>query len=337
MEQYIGMDAHSKTSVFVVLNSKGQELQSKRINTSEGEIVKFLQNLKGKKHLTFEESQLSRWLHVVIKDQVDELVVCNPSFIAKRSGPKNDYLDAHHLAQQLRGGFLSPVFHDDSQLSDLRKIVSSYEDLIADLVRIKNRFKAHYISRGISVKGKKVYKDTDKIKELDPASQFVARQQILQIAALEQMREVFKERFEKNMENIREIEVLATIPGISAIRANIIAAAVCDPRRFANKNKFWSYCMLVKHDRQSDGRSYGKVASFGKSNLKKVFMGATLDVMKKDCELRRGYELQRQKGLDPQAARKNLARRLAAISLALMKTGKSYQENRTKAKSKNLN
>jgi hypothetical protein len=105
MDYYIGMDAHSKTSMFVVLNGKGQETKSQRINTSENEITKFLRSLKGKKHLTFEESQLSRWLHVVLKDQVDELIVCNPCFIAKKRGPKNDYSDAHHLAQQLRGGF----------------------------------------------------------------------------------------------------------------------------------------------------------------------------------------------------------------------------------------
>lgn len=102
MEHYIGMDAHSKTSMFVVVDPKGKETQALRINTSETEILKFIGSLKGKKHLTFEECQLARWLHVVIKDQVDDLVVCNPCFIAKRKGPKNDYLDALHLAQHLQ-------------------------------------------------------------------------------------------------------------------------------------------------------------------------------------------------------------------------------------------
>jgi hypothetical protein len=137
---YTGMDAHSKTCTFVVLNSKGQEVRKQRVNTSEIEIIKFVGSLKGIVHLTFEECQLSRWLHVLLKDEVDELIVCNPCFISKRTGPKNDYLDAFHLAQQLRGGFLTPVFHDDSFLSDLRKIVTSYENLNTDIVRAKNRY-----------------------------------------------------------------------------------------------------------------------------------------------------------------------------------------------------
>ena len=76
MEHYIGMDAHSKTSMFVVLNGKGQETKTQRINTSEKEITKFLNSLKGKKHLTFEESQLSRWLRS--ESGVEYEVILNP-------------------------------------------------------------------------------------------------------------------------------------------------------------------------------------------------------------------------------------------------------------------
>ena len=102
---------------------------------------------------------------MVLKDEVDELVVCNPCFIAKRKGPKNDYQDALHLAQQLRGGFLNPVFHDDTFLSDLRKIVTSYENVVADLIRTKCRYKALFTSRGILVDGRKIYSSNGKIIE----------------------------------------------------------------------------------------------------------------------------------------------------------------------------
>lgn len=337
MEHYIGMDAHSKTSMFVVLDPKGRETKALRINTSDGEILKFLGSLKGKKHLTFEECQLSRWLHVVIKDQVDELVVCNPCFIAKRKGPKNDYLDALHLAQQLRGGFLTPVFHDDSFLSDLRKIVTSYENLVSDLIRAKNRYKSLFTSRGICVKGTKIfYSDTKPIEELDKASQFVARKLLDQLQFLTDLKGEYKTAFEENVVTNSQIKALATLPGIGAVRANIIAAAVVDPKRFANKHKFWSYCMLVKHDQQSDGKSYGKVTIFGKMSLKNVFMSAAMQVLKKDCELRRYYEQQIANGRDQRAARKNLARKLAALSLAIMKSENPYREQEANAVATNL-
>jgi hypothetical protein len=105
MANYIGMDVHSKTCMFVVVNSAGKEIATARVNTSETEISKFIRSLRGRKSLTFEESQMSRWLHVFVKDEVDELIVCNPCFIPKRKGPKNDYqdngsTDVRHIGRQ---------------------------------------------------------------------------------------------------------------------------------------------------------------------------------------------------------------------------------------------
>ena len=327
MANYIGMDAHSKTSIFVVVNSRGQEIKNLRINSSESEILKFIRSLRGKKYLTFEESQMSRWLHVVIKDEVDQLLICNPCFVAKRKGPKNDYQDALHLAQQLRGGYLTPVFHDDSFLHDLRKVVASYENIVKDLAKTKCRFKALFTSRAILVPGTVIYTTNDKaIEQLDPTSQFVARSLLKQILFLTEAKAEYKTIFEGNAKFQISIKLLTTIPGIAAIRANIIAAAVVDPKRFPTKNKFWSYCMLVKHDQQSDGKSYGKVTAFGKISLKSVFMNAAMDGICSDGAFKQYYESQIAKGCDTTAAKKNLARLIAAISLAVMKTGKPYEE-----------
>lgn len=329
MEHYIGMDAHSKTCMFVVVNGRGQEIRSQRVNTSEVEILNFIGSLKGKKHLTFEECTFARWLHLLLKDQVDELVVCNPLFISKRKGPKNDYLDALHLAQQLRGGFLTPVFHEDSYLSDLRKVMASYENLTSDTIRAKCRFKALFTARGIPTPGQKIYSGVGTaIEKLDSTSQFVARRLLDQIQYFKDMKVEYINLFNKNIDEYPQIKILTTLPGISTVRANIIAAAVVDPRRFANKFKFWSYCMLVKHDRQSDGKSYGKVTIFGKKILKWVYMSAATDAIQNSGMCKEYYELQITEGVSPKAARKNVARKLAAITLAIMKTGKPYEEKR---------
>jgi transposase len=331
MSNYIGMDAHSKTCMFVVVNSQGKEIKQARVNSSEKEIQKFLGSLRGKKHLTFEECSMSRWLHVVTKDEVDELVVCNPCFIPKRKGPKNDYQDALHLAQQLRGGFLTAVFHDNTFLSDLRKVVASYENVVVDLMRAKCRFKALFISRAIPVSGSRIYKTNDSaISLLDPTSQFVARNLLKQIEFLAEAKLEYKRVFEGNTNFNNQIKLLTTIPGIAAVRANIIAGAVVDPKRFPNKYKFWSYCMLVKHDRTSDGKSYGKISTYGKISLKGLFMSAAADGICGSGAFRDYYDADIAAGKDPAAARKNLARKIAAISLAVMRTGKPYEEKLVK-------
>ncbi len=44
--KFIGMDAHSKTCFFVVMNKRGKVVARKRINTDEGNILGFIRSIK---------------------------------------------------------------------------------------------------------------------------------------------------------------------------------------------------------------------------------------------------------------------------------------------------
>ena len=329
MTHYIGMDAHSQTCTCVVVDKTGREILIRQIKTTESELLAFIRSIKskGKVALTFEECGISKWLHLLLYGEVDELIVCNPSYVSRRSGAKNDPADARHLAQQLRGGFLCAVFHEDNFFSDLRNIVSRYDDLVRDTVRLKNQYKALFRAEAKPTVGKGFFRDPDQITQLkSQTGQFVALGlfEHLKTAANEKKR--YQKYFLENIGIHSQIQALATIPGISEVRANIIAAIVCSPGRFATKYKFWSYCKLVRQDKQSDGRSYGKVTLPGNSMLKNVFMGAAESAIKHDCDLRQYYDSMMAKGLPHKAAKKNVARKIAAISLALMKSSKVYKE-----------
>jgi len=328
MPKYIGMDVHSKTCMFVVVDEKGKELIAQRVNTSEGEILKFVRSIPRKKALAFEESNLSKWLYPILKDEVDELVICNPAYVIRKPGPKNDYSDTVHLAQQLRGGFLSSVFHADHFFSELRTLVSAYEDVTRQITSEKNRYKALFRAQAQEASGKKIYRDLDRIQSLpNEVHQFVGRTLFDQIRLLEEIRADYVKQFEKYVKKYPEIQALTSLPGISTVRATMIAAIVISPDRFENKHKFWSYSMLVRHDRQSDGRSYGKVTIRANATLKTIFIGAAEKALEGDSSFRKYYDQLREKGLDHKAARKNVARKIAAISLAIMRTKKTYEED----------
>src|SRR3989338_3257393 len=175
MKNYIGLDAHSATSTFVNLDWEGNIISRTRVDTAEANLISFIRAQKGEKKLTFEQSHLSKWLYVVLKDEVDELTVCNPVYISKRSGPKNDYRDTHHMADELRCNHLTSVYHDDNEFIHMRALVSAYTDVVCEHVRVKNRYKALFRSEALPTKGIKIYSEPERIKELSrPVDHFIA-------------------------------------------------------------------------------------------------------------------------------------------------------------------
>lgn len=168
------------------------------------------------------------------------------------------------------------------------------------------------------------------MKQLSSRSaKFVAEKLFDQIEYLESEKAKYKEVFESNRKKYRPIRNLMTIPGISIIRANIIAAIVCQPARFENKHRFWGYCMLVRHIQVSGGKIYGNKRFFGRRELRNVFVGAAENAMRADGELRDRYEAMRAKGVAHKEAKLNLARQIASIALCLLKNNDTYNEKYT--------
>jgi Transposase len=74
-----------------------------------------------------------------------------------KAGNKNDRIDARKLADLLRTGLLSPVYHGENGLRTLRELARSYLVVTRDLTRVMNRLKALYRSWAIPCAGRQVY------------------------------------------------------------------------------------------------------------------------------------------------------------------------------------
>jgi transposase len=345
MNYYIGLDAHAATCTAVVVNDRGDIICRETFDTSEANLVGFLRRVpEGKTHLTFEECHLAQWLYVLLNEHVDRLIVCNPVYVAKKQGAKTDFRDALHLAQELRTGHLKAVFHDNSRWIELRTLVNSYLSLVEEIVRTKNRLKAAFRSHGLATDTEKFYTTPERAKELPHESaKFVAESLFEQIRVLEKYKSEYREFFEKNIKRHRPIRNLDSVPGIDAVRANVIMAVVCQPQRFRNKHQFWGYCMLVRHIQISGGRIYGNKRVHGRAELRDVFMGAAESTLRTETTLRVYYDGLRAKGLSDKEAKIALARKIAALCLALLKNNDTYkndheeqQQGRTQAR-KSLN
>lgn len=329
MENYIGLDAHSATCTFVNVNNKGEIISQCCVKTTEKNLLGFVRTQKGFKKLTFEESNLSQWLYVLLKTEVDELVVCNARYLSEKQGPKTDYRDAVHLANELRTNHLIPVFHEENDFIEIRSQVGAYNDLVREITCTKNRYKALFRSQARETKGTLIFKEPERILELcSAADRFVAQNLWDQLNHLGGIKQKYLEQFKVNAQKHVGIKNLTTIPGINLVRSNMIAAIICSAQRFKNKHKLWAYVMLVKYIQESGGKTYGQKMVQGRRELKCVYVGAAQSVLQHgNNSLRQYYDRLRSKGVDHYMAKFDVARKIAAISLSILKHGKPFNDH----------
>ncbi len=127
MEHFIGLDIHSNTSTFVVIDQQSRVVLQEKTITSERTLINFINKIPGRKNLVFEESSISQWAYLTLKDKVDNLIICNPSYLGKKVASKNDYNDAFHLANELRCGHVVNVFHEDSKRRQQKQLTDRLE------------------------------------------------------------------------------------------------------------------------------------------------------------------------------------------------------------------
>ena len=320
MINYIGLDWAQRNMAIAGLTNKSEK-EVIDIPADIDELKVYLNNLKGIKSLTFEESNPAQWLYTELRDCVDEIVVCDPyrNHLLKEGG-KTDKTDALKLAKLLKSKMLKPVFHGTEKHIELRKLVSGYEDLIQSGVRLKNQRLALFRARGNN--------------DLKTRSEhFVLDGLNSRIEHYELERKLYKQELSSLRESFPQIKHLESVPGIGLIGAITILSIVVDPSRFPDARNYVSYCGLVKHDKMSGGRSYGKRTPRHSRRLKAIYkMAAMACVNASDKNSMNQYykSLMKDRAYPEHQARHNVARRIATLTYGVLKTGKAYKREEIK-------
>src|SRR5450759_1472298 len=121
--KYIGMDVHTETISIAVLNSACKLVMESVIETKALTIIQFVQGLRGDLHVTLEEGTWAAWLYDLLRPHVNQVLVCDPRKNALlKVGNKSDRIDARKLAELLRGGHLSSVYHGEHGVRTLKEL-----------------------------------------------------------------------------------------------------------------------------------------------------------------------------------------------------------------------
>lgn len=326
-DHYVAIDWAQRNMAISRMTNQSDQITAVDVPSSVKELQVYLERLRGKKLITFEETDTSQWLYTELKTYVDQIIVCDPYRNKLLSeGPKTDKIDSKKLVQLLRAGLLKPVFHTGDEFIYLRKIVSGYLDVVGAGVRFKNQRAALFRAQG----KRKTEKELD-----DAVDRFVLEGIDRGIQTYGQEKARYEKEFRRLAHRHSMIRNLATLPGIGLIGAVKVAAIVVDPKRFKNKGHFLSYSGLVRLTKMSGGRSYGQREPRSNRVLKSVFKTAALSTIVMANEqnpLRQYYEyLLKEKRYAEHNARHAVARRVAVLAWGVLKTKKKFNW-RSKAK-----
>ncbi|MCB1110561.1 MAG: transposase [Chlamydiia bacterium] len=317
-DHYIAVDWAHKVMAIARMTSKSERAKVFETQTDVRDLQLYLKKLQGKKILAVEEMHTSQWLYTELKPYVNELIICDP--YRNRlliDGPKTDKIDAVKLCKLLRAGMMKPIFHSGDKFIYLRKLISAYDDVVKAGVRLQNQRSAIFRSTGKNV-GEKL--DNALVK-------FVLEGLEEGITRYETEKERYIEKIKSVGSQHKILRRLKTIPGIGPINAIKIAALVVDPKRFPSKGHFLSYCGLIKLEKMSGGRSYGKKRPRYSRAMKSVYKTAAVGAIREDKNnpIKKYFDyLINEKNYTEKHAKNAAARRIAILSLGVWKSEKNF-------------
>ena len=325
-DHYIAIDWAATNMAIARMTKKSNKITVIDVPSDIAELQFYLKNLKGTKILAIEETNTSQWLYTELLGYVNKILICDPHRNSLLSeGPKTDKIDAIKLVQLLKSDLMKEVFHSTDKFIYLRRIVSGYEDLIKAGVRVQNQRYAL-----LRVCGKSGYEKKDvKLSSID--DQYVLESLDRQIKNYVEEKKGYAKEFTRLSKKYSEISHQKSIPGIGLINAVKIVARIVTPYRFADKGHYLSYAGLIKHEKISGGRSYGKKSPRYCRTMKHVYKSGVFAAIGGNNPINDYYEyLLREKGYPEYQAKHRACRRLAIMSFGVFKSGKKYQPYRKK-------
>jgi transposase len=342
--KYVGMDVHKEMTVIAVLDAVGKQLSRSVVQTSSTTIVSAIRAIDGPIHLTFEEGIHSAWLYDLLKPYVAHLIVCNPNKIKKTNGQnKSDDIDAFNLANLLRLGELKAVYHGQHSLRALQELAHSYQYIVSDCTRIKNRITALFRARAIAYRGDARYQQENRnqwLAKLEPAVQLRAQLLFAQLDTLLPLREQAEKALVKEARKHEAFSLISSIPYLGDIRTALILSVMLTPFRFRSKRPLWCYSgfavvtstsadyqqvngRIIKTNKHSFTR--GLNHNFNRT-LKNVFKSAANAA--NAGVFKQYYDALLAKGLKDNLARLSLARKIATVTLTLWKKGECFNPDK---------
>lgn len=336
---YAGFDVHRDATVVCILTSTGRVRRRVAVPSTKRGLQTALAGVRGRIMVACESGPMAAWVKSVLQTRLRQVTVCDRRRTRLTATEnKNDHFDAENLANLLRLGRLHAVYVPGPREGSLRRLAYHHLRMVQERLRVMARLRALFLEHGIRLTMPRSAPHRVPLRCLrDAASRYVGQAYLTQLITATSLVADAREQLVQHARVSPAFELLQTIPYIGEIRAAEIIAVIGDITRFPSVRAFWAYAGLGVVQRVSSehrvengrvvrsNRSRGiRIARGGQPLLKRVIRDVALYSSLGSGEFRKIFDRHVARGKSKAIARLSLARKVAAVVLAIWRSGLQY-------------
>jgi transposase len=279
-KRFIGLDIHKINFSYAAVDPQGQPVMQGRRPMADLTLWAS-RNLTQEDQVVIEATGNSYVVYDQLASWAGSVVIADPLAMhdRTRAGRKTDRLDAMHLAQALRGGYIASVWVPTPAIRERREWVAHRHALAKHLTAARNELRSLLYRHGSSFDKENILDESLPAFIADSGLPASTQNLLLSKFRLGQgiLVEIAKADQDLAAEALRDEACLKlmTLPGVGPQAALIITSAVGEISRFETPKQLASYSGLVPSVSQSgETAHYGSITHRGRSLLRWIMVEA---------------------------------------------------------------
>lgn len=338
---YVGIDSHLKSWKVTVMSDE-MELRNFTQEPDSKKLSLFLhRNYPGAHFKCVYEAGFAGFnaQRELASEGIDCMVI-HPADVPttdKEKRQKNDRIDSRKLARGLKNGDFKPVFVPGLQQQQDRSLLRTYDKIVRDTTRVKNRIKFFLMFFGIGIPNEFQGKNWTKefiswLEKVTPGGYGNLSLRILldEYRMLAGQTSLLKKQIRELSEQSRykaNVGLLKSIPGVGTLTSMILLTEIGNINRFLGLDELAAYFGLIPNCHDSgETKRVGHNTKRGNVYLKYILVEAAWMSIRHDSSLLLAYKSAVRK-MDSNKAIIKVARKLLNRIRFVLKNNKPYQVN----------
>jgi len=273
---YVGLDVHKESVQMAAVNRKGELLFNEKIPSDFESVTEMVSTLP-KARYVMESSSVWYGLYRHMTDTLHlDVILSNPyaTKVIATSLKKTDRIDAHKLADLLRGGYIAGCYVPDAGIVDYRQLTRHRSKIMRTRARIKNYIHGITLQAGFKSKAPYPFSPAH-IAELQAMGDYRIDSYLREIEFQEKELAEADAMVRVAVRSNPDARLLTSIPGVGPYTALVLMAEIGDVGRFADSHKLCAYAGIVPSVRNSaDTIHHGRITKWGSNMTRWVLVEA---------------------------------------------------------------